>query len=536
MDYFAITSDLLDITALAEKITIPGTGAVCVFVGTVRGLTKGKDGTFQTEYLHYEAYEPMAEKKLQQVASEIRERYPKTEGIAIVQRIGDLRVGDITVAVACSSGHRTDGVFEAARYGIDRLKEIVPIWKKEVGPGGSVWVEGSYHPTPQDVSSPTPARAADESPGFALGCPACQEQYPLDTPLFRCACGEPFEILGAPGFSQAAINRADCSMWRYRSFLLPPTVSPITLGEGWTPLIPVKVDGSTVHLKLEYLNPSGSFKDRSASLLVSILTSAGITIFHDDSSGNAGAALAAYAARAGSSARLFVPEDASPVKKEQIALYGAQLIEVPGPRYASTQAAEAYHAQEQSYYASHACNPFTPFAYKSIAYELWEQLGCHAPGMVILPLGHGTQLLGLAQGFHDLLNAGLIEQQPRLVGVQAQSCAPLWRQYHKVYGHGGHASTGSTIAEGINISEPVRANAILEAVRISGGTIVVVDEKTIIGGLQELAARGILVEPTSAVVWPALQQVIHTADNPGPVVLSLTGSGFKTPNKAELIH
>jgi threonine synthase len=296
------------------------------------------------------------------------------------------------------------------------------------------------------------------------------------------------------------------------------------------------VNDSTVHLKLESLNPSGSFKDRGASLLVSILTSAGITTFHDDSSGNAGAALAAYAAHAGSHAHLFVPEHASPAKKGQVVLYGAQLTEVPGPREASTRAAVAFHAQEQSYYASHAYNPFSPFAYKSIAYELWEQLGHRAPGTIILPLGHGTQLLGLAMGFRDLLNAGLIELQPRLVGVQAQSCAPLWVQYHKGQVRDGHTSVGPTMAEGIRINKPARPHSVLEAVRDSGGTIMAVDEQAIVDGLKELAARGILVEPTSAVVWSALRQLTQSASFPGPVVLSLTGSGFKTPNLAELIN
>jgi molybdopterin converting factor subunit 1 len=104
-----------------------------------------------TDYLHYEAYKPMAEAKLRQVASEIRERYPAVQGIAIVQRIGKLDVGSPTVLIACTSGHRNDGVFEAAHYGIDRLKEIVPVWKKEIGPDDAHWVEGSYRPGPDDV-------------------------------------------------------------------------------------------------------------------------------------------------------------------------------------------------------------------------------------------------------------------------------------------------------------------------------------------------------------------------------------------------
>ena len=126
------------------------TGAVCVFTGTVRGQTD-KDGHLpQTDYLEYEAYEPMALAKMKQAAAEIRQRWPKVEGIAIVQRLGRLQVGDNTVLCACSSPHRDDGCFEAARYGIDRLKEIVPVWKKEVGGAGESWIEGEYRPSPVD--------------------------------------------------------------------------------------------------------------------------------------------------------------------------------------------------------------------------------------------------------------------------------------------------------------------------------------------------------------------------------------------------
>jgi molybdopterin synthase catalytic subunit len=111
----------------------------------VRGETR-RGREFTTEYLEYEAYQPMAEAKMRQVAAEIRERWPAVEGIVIVQRIGVLEPGTPTVLIACSAGHRDTGVFEAARYGIDRLKQIVPIWKKEVGPGGETWVEGEYYP------------------------------------------------------------------------------------------------------------------------------------------------------------------------------------------------------------------------------------------------------------------------------------------------------------------------------------------------------------------------------------------------------
>ncbi len=141
-----VSPEALDLNALTAEITRDTTGAVCVFTGVVRAQTE----QLRTEYLEYEAYEPMAMAKLQQVADEIRERWPLVEGLAIVQRLGHLDSGTPTVVIACSAGHRDSGVFEAARYGIDRLKQIVPIWKKEIGPGGEVWVEGEYQPTAED--------------------------------------------------------------------------------------------------------------------------------------------------------------------------------------------------------------------------------------------------------------------------------------------------------------------------------------------------------------------------------------------------
>lgn len=147
--YLAIIEGELDLNSLLDRITLPSTGAACIFSGMVRAET-GRGAPHQTEYLEYEEYQPMAQEKLAQVANEIRERWPEVEGIAIVQRVGRLLPGTPTVAIACSSAHRDQGIFEAARYGIDRLKEIVPIWKKEVGPGGEEWVEGPYFPGRND--------------------------------------------------------------------------------------------------------------------------------------------------------------------------------------------------------------------------------------------------------------------------------------------------------------------------------------------------------------------------------------------------
>ncbi|GAB4529912.1 MAG: hypothetical protein Fur0018_16840 [Anaerolineales bacterium] len=144
---FAITTAELDLNDLLARITLPTTGAAAIFTGMVRGKTS-RGQAFETAYLEYEAYKPMAEAKMKQVADEIRQRWPVVEGIAVVQRIGRLDPGTPTVLIACTAAHRDTGVFEAARYGIDRLKEIVPVWKKEVGPQGEIWVEGDYMPGP----------------------------------------------------------------------------------------------------------------------------------------------------------------------------------------------------------------------------------------------------------------------------------------------------------------------------------------------------------------------------------------------------
>ena len=142
---FSVTESELDLNDLLAQITQTSTGAAAIFTGMVRGQTS-RGAAHETEYLEYEAYVPMAEAKMKQVADEIRERWPSVEGIAIVQRIGKLYPKTPTILIGCTAAHRDTGVFEAARYGIDRLKEIVPIWKKEISPNGESWVEGEYIP------------------------------------------------------------------------------------------------------------------------------------------------------------------------------------------------------------------------------------------------------------------------------------------------------------------------------------------------------------------------------------------------------
>lgn len=148
--YFALAEEAPDLNEINKALTRPDVGAIITFSGAVRGSTNREGLPEQTIHLEYESYSEMAIERMEQIAFEIWEKFPKVKGVAIIQRIGRLEVGECTTLVACASGHRDQGAFEAARYGIDRLKEIVPVWKKEVGDNESVWVEGSYQPTLAD--------------------------------------------------------------------------------------------------------------------------------------------------------------------------------------------------------------------------------------------------------------------------------------------------------------------------------------------------------------------------------------------------
>lgn len=329
---------------------------------------------------------------------------------------------------------------------------------------------------------------------------------------------------GEISYETQKIDAKHSGLWRYRdSFGLPENAPVISLGEGDTPLIAGQGFGKKIAFKLEYLNPSGSFKDRGTAPLVSFLLSRGITEAVEDSSGNAGASFSAYAARAGITARVFVPSYASGPKRKQIEAYGANLMPIAGPRSAAADAVRKA-AEDGAVYASHAFLPFGLPGIATIAYELIEQLG-RVPGSIIAPVGHGSLLLGIAKGFAALKATGIISTNPVLVGVQARACAPLWAL--STQGAAGLAwvSEGDTLAEGVRVLQPLRGDELMLAVEASGGRFVAIEEEQILPARDALAKAGLFVEPTSAIVWAALQQI--AVDLPEPIVLILTGSGLK---------
>lgn len=357
-----------------------------------------------------------------------------------------------------------------------------------------------------------------------IRCTNCGRPYPPTGLPYRCLCGGLFDYATPFRFDPQEVEREHRGVWRYRAFFgLPPDAEAITLGEGNTPLLWLEAFGKRVAVKCEYQQPSGSFKDRGMTTLITFLVTREVKQAVEDSSGNAGASFAAYAARAGIQARVFVPEGASGPKRAQIAAYGAEVIPVPGARSRAAEMAQAA-AEADIPYASHAWLPFNLPGYATLAYELVEQLG-EAPGSVLLPVGQGGLLLGLARGFEALLNAGQIRQHPRLIGIQAEACAPLVAVHRLGPLALQWVRENPTLAEGVRVRAPLRADKVLQAIAASGGELLAIREEDILPARDALAQRGLYVEPTSALVWAGLAETVRRL--PEPIVLILTGAGYK---------
>jgi len=358
-------------------------------------------------------------------------------------------------------------------------------------------------------------------------CTGCGNTHPATTMDWCCPdCGGSFLLSGTPAFAQTKIDDHDFSLWRYRECL--GVANPISLGEGLTPLVPAEDLGGQAWYKLEFLSPTGSFKDRGICAMVSFLKSIGIGDVVEDSSGNAAASLSAYSARAGIRAKIFVPAYTSPAKLRQIELYGAELIPVEGARIDATRAAEAA-ARTGTYYASHYWNPFAVEGLKTFAYEVAEQLNWRCPNNVVVPCGHGTLLLGAYYGFRALMQSGAISRMPRLFAVQAAACAPIVEAFDDGQREASPVAPGETVAEGIRITEPVRSREILAALGETHGRAVSVDEETIQQTHRQLANSGLFVELTSAVAAAGARRLVSEGVI-GPdecTVTALSGNGLK---------
>lgn len=349
-------------------------------------------------------------------------------------------------------------------------------------------------------------------------CSDCGSKWVLMPERWRCDCGSPLLWQPKSDFDPSTIETSLWSLWRYKAMLpFPDQVIPVSLGEGMTPLLPTPDRKSW--LKLEFLNPTGSFKDRGASVLVTGLKAWGIREVAEDSSGNAGVALSAYAKQAGMRCHIFVPRKASAGKIAAMCQFGADIVFCSTRQEASERVMDAVNAGMN--YASHTWNPLYLQGTKTIAYEIAEQLHWRIGRefSVLVPVGNGDLLLGLHMGFQELLLSGVIYSVPRLYGVQAESCSPIYAA-----AHGLSLPIGETVAEGVAIANPPRLRQIIAAIQATEGDVLAISEPVILNAVDELAGLGLWVEPTGALPWAAWAQL----GRPYQSVLLLTGAGWKT--------
>ena len=262
-----------------------------------------------------------------------------------------------------------------------------------------------------------------------------------------------------------------------------------------------------------------------ASVLIRKVKELSIKEVVEDSSGNAGAAIASYCAQAGVTCHIYAPENTSAGKLAQVQFYGAELHKIPGTREDTAQA--ALLAAEKIYYASHAWNPFFFHGTKTFAFEVSEQLGWKSPDTVVLPVGNGTLLLGACIGFRELLQAGIIDRMPRIIGVQAENCTPLYRAYRENRTEVTQIETKGTLAEGIAIARPIRSRQIIGAVRQTVGEFLVVSEDEIKKALVEVCGKGYYIEPTSAAAIAGIKKYLPGSSQREVIVSAFTGHGLK---------
>ncbi|SEH16474.1 threonine synthase [Natronorubrum sediminis] len=379
-----------------------------------------------------------------------------------------------------------------------------------------------------------------------LICPACERVYDAGpAEPWRCGCGHALEFTDRPHpeGDPLPLHNLDTSdgLWTFHEFL--PIEKHVTFHEGFTPL--VDAPEWDAKFKLEYVFPTGSFKDRGATTTLSRAVELGVEKVVEDSSGNAGAAIATYAARAGIDADIYVPADVKQSKLMTIQRADARPVRIEGSRQDVTEAClDAVESEAQSasrtesgdaprqtdagWYASHAWNPAFYAGTMTFAFEIAAQRGWSVPDAVVLPIGHGTLFLGAYRGFSLLAEAGIVDRIPQLFGAQAAGHAPIVDELG--WEPADEDDVETDIADGIQIAEPARKDEILEAIEATDGDAIALGADPIESALDRLHRNGFYVEPTCAVAPAALEEYreLGLVDSDADVVVPLTGSGLKT--------
>ena len=362
---------------------------------------------------------------------------------------------------------------------------------------------------------------------FSLQCVECAARYAPDMARLACAqCAAPLDV---------AYARDAASLDAPPAPLHHPARA-VTLGEGDTPSVPLpslaaRLGVSALYAKLEFMNPTGSFKDRGTAVMMSAAAEMGAREVVEDSSGNAGASVAAYAARAGVKAHIFAPASAPAAKLGQIAVYGATAHLIEGSREDVTAAAVDFARQSELVYASHNLSPYFLEGTKTFAYEIARRFGGDMPTHIVIPVGNGSLLIGAHKGFAELQRAGVIDASPRLHAIQARAVMPLAAEFAgNAPAPAAGAAVSTTIAGGIAVANPPRLRQSLRALRDTGGSAIAVSDAHIRRWHALLAREeGIFAEPTSAAAFAGLDALIaQGAISPSEsALLPVTGFGLK---------
>ncbi len=358
-------------------------------------------------------------------------------------------------------------------------------------------------------------------------CPKCGRRESMDTRKAHCECGGLWKLDFIPEkFSLAKVDRDEWSLFRYRAFMALEDEAwrGVSLGEGMSPI--VRLD-ENVLLKMDYFMPTLSFKDRGAAVLVAHCKSIGVDKVVQDSSGNAGNAVAAYCAKAGISCEIFVPEGTSPKKIDMIRAHGATCTVVPGTRDHCADVCREKVEKEGDYYANHVYNPLFYEGTKTYIYEVYEQLH-RIPENILIPVGNGTLFLGVMHALEHLLESGCIDHMPQIIALQTETCDPLLRAAEQGLSEPAKINPRPTIAEGIAIGKPMRGAEILEFVRKYGIRFIHAPEDRILDARSKLALKGVYCEHTTAANYAAYLAYCEKYGPTPDCLITMCGAGLKS--------
>ncbi len=362
---------------------------------------------------------------------------------------------------------------------------------------------------------------------YEIRCTSCQKPS-TSIVEFKCpSCGKPLDIRLNLDFETSQVQLKNHSAWRYsRFFPYIESKDAVTLGEGWAPL--VKFTGD-VHFKLESLNPTGSFKDRGSTVLISAihkLVKKQDGYISEDSSGNAGASIAAYSARAQLKAKIYVPQNVSGPKFNQIKSYGMPVVKVSGSR--SQVAEKAQEPAKGKFYVGHIYHPVFRDGIRTLAYEIAEQFDWKPPERIYLPVSAGTLLLGVISGFNHLATSDVIDTVPTMVACQTRQVSPLYHLFkHLDY---KPPKKVTSVADALVSTNPPLLDIMIKELQQANGDAEIVDENEIMKAFADLAHKGFFVEPSSAVAYAAYQKQLRTEkiSKTDKTLIVLTGHGLKT--------